>query len=135
LSAPGPEDVIAEDDGSSEAGRLRKMTRPGHFAAKLEDVKEALAEFPGIEFHPGWIPQSFVGQPKRRYRFVHVDVDLYDPTRACFEYFWPRLIPGGLMVCDDFVWPGSRRAVEEFGNGAAMWQVTPQQQAVFRKPG
>jgi hypothetical protein len=136
LSPPSAQDRVGQHDESADSMRLRTMTRAGHFAASLNEVKAALAEFPAIEFHPGWIPQSFSGKPERKYRFVHVDVDLYEPTRACFEYFWPRLAPGGAMLCDDYVWPGARAAVEEFSAAVeAPAEITPYQQAVFRKPG
>ena len=66
------------------------------------------------------------------YRFVHLDVDLYQPTRDSFDYFYPRLIKGGIIVCDDYNWPGARKAIEEacarFG---ATFAVTPYLQAVL----
>ena len=45
--------------------------------------------------------------------FVHLDVDLYEPTRACLDYFLPRLSPGGFVICDDYgapTFPGAARA-------------------------
>jgi len=89
----------------------------GAFAASLPDVKNALAEFPGIEYHEGWIPSVFDTVPEAQYRFVHIDLDLYEPTRASLEYFYPRLVNGGLIVCDDYgslLWPGARQAVDAF---------------------
>ncbi len=54
--------------------------------------------------------------------FVHVDVDLYEPTLACLEYFVPRLAPGGVIINDDYgsqSFPGAGRAwdlyFEDFG--------------------
>jgi len=49
--------------------------------------------------------------------FVHIDVDLYQPTLAALEYFYPRLAAGGIIVCDDYgslSFPGAYKAVEEF---------------------
>lgn len=112
LSAPQPEDSIEGDDPAAK--RLRKMTQPGSFAASLQTVKDNLGEFPQIEYFPGWIPEAFPDEPDARYRFVHVDVDIYQPTRDCFEYFYSRLVPGGMMVSDDYDWPGARKAIEEF---------------------
>jgi O-methyltransferase len=77
-------------------------------------VKEALGAFPRIEFFPGWIPGAFPDEPGARYRFVHLDVDVYQPTRDSLDYFYPRLVPGGMIVCDDYGWPGARKAIEEF---------------------
>src|SRR5262245_3785187 len=112
LSAPGPEDVIAGADAQS--GRMRSMNVEGAFTAPLEDVKRHLAEFPAVEYHPGWLPESLAGEPERTYRFVHLDVDLYAPTAGALAYFYPRLAPGGRIVCDDYSWPGAKRAIEAF---------------------
>ena len=39
---------------------------------------------------------------ERLYSLVHVDCDLSEPTREAIHYFWPRIIPGGAMVVDDY---------------------------------
>ncbi len=89
------------------------MARPGNFAATLDQVRAALGEFPAIRYYPGWIPTTFSGLTERAYRFVHVDVDLYQPTRDAVEYFYPRLSAGGIIVSDDYNWPGARRALDD----------------------
>jgi len=105
----------------------------GRFAAALEDVRRALAPFPGIAYFPGWIPAAFP-RDEARYRFVHVDVDLYQPTRDSLEYFWPRLVPGARMVCDDYNWPGGKRAVDEFCAARGIdARITASTQAVIER--
>lgn len=134
LSAPGAKDEIAADHPKS--ARLREMCRAGAFAASLETVQRGLAAFPAVEFHPGWIPQSFAGLPEQKYRFVHLDLDLYDPTLAALEYFFPRMVSGGIVVCDDYSWPGARKAIEEFcAQSAVAFETTPEGQAVLRRNG
>jgi hypothetical protein len=106
------------------------MTRQGYFSASLDGVKKSLQSFPGIQYYPGWIPQAFPDEPAARYRFVHVDVDVYQPTRDCFEYFHERLVPGGIIASDDYNWPGARKAIEEFcARTGAVFEVTPLSQA------
>lgn len=130
LSEPGTEDTLAEAGGGAP---LPQDVQAGRFSASLDDVKRALAPFPRIAYFPGWIPQAFP-QDDARYRFVHIDVDLYQPTRDSLEYFWPRLVPGARMVCDDYNWPGGKRAVEEFcaARGASA-RVTASLQAVIER--
>jgi O-methyltransferase len=94
----------------------------GRFSTtSVEHVRRTLADFPDVEIHQGWVPGAFSMLPERRYRFVHVDVDLYQPTRDSLEYFYPRLHAGAMIVVDDFgPWPGGGRypgcskAVTEF---------------------
>lgn len=130
LSAPTVEDEVNDDDPNADSIRL--MSQPGSFRASLAEVKQALAEFPEVEYHPGWIPLSFGGLPERKYRFVHLDVDLYDPTLAALEHFYPRLSRQGVIVCDDYGWPGARKAIEEFcAEGGISFSATEHQQAVL----
>lgn len=107
LSAPTVEDEVNDDDPNADSIRL--MSQPGSFRASLAEVKQALAEFPEVKYHPGWIPLSFGGLPERKYRLVHLDVDLYDPTLAALEHFYPRLSRQGVIVRDDYGWPGGAR--------------------------
>ena len=114
LSEPLPEDAIPADYPDAE--RLQRMMRPGHFRASQKHVQKMLREYPEVSFWPGWLPDSLQDQPERRYRFVHVDVDLYAPTLGVLQYFHPRLSPGGLIVSDDFNWPGAAKAIAEFAS-------------------
>jgi O-methyltransferase len=84
----------------------------------LESVQKLLKEYQSfITFHPGWIPDTFAALPEKRYAFVSVDVDLYQPALDCCAYFYPRLTPGGVMVFDDYGFPacrGEKDAVDEY---------------------
>ena len=130
LSEPQPEDQLASTDASAPQA---DDVQAGRFAAGLDEVKHALAPFPDIAYFPGWIPDAFP-RDDAHYRFVHIDVDLYRPTRDSLEYFWPRLVAGARMVCDDYNWPGARRAVDEFcaARGTSA-RVTASNQAVIER--
>jgi O-methyltransferase len=80
-------------------------------------ARAVLAAFPFARVVKGWIPDGFVAVGPERFRFVHIDVDLYDATRDCLEFFYPRLVPGGIVFFDDYGFegtPGARRATREF---------------------
>ncbi len=132
LSVPTEEDALAPD--TKDQDRLAVMMVPGGFICSQEDVQRHLAAFPGIRYHPGWLPQSLEGIEERQYRFVHLDVDLYEPTKGALRYFYPRLVPGGIIVSDDYGWPGGRKAFDEFcaESGVAL-ELLPDNQAVLRK--
>lgn len=36
------------------------------------------------------------------FRFVHVDVDTYESASKVFRWAWPQLVPGGIVVFDDY---------------------------------
>ncbi|MBI5921860.1 MAG: tetratricopeptide repeat protein [Betaproteobacteria bacterium] len=133
LSQPSESDIFFLDETDTVTRPDSNQVAVGKYAAKLEDVKHSLYQFPEIEYFPGWIPTAFPKSKKKRYRLVHVDVDLYQPTKDCFEYFWPRLVPGGVIVCDDYNWPGAERAVKEFCQSVGTsYDVSPYGQACFQ---
>jgi O-methyltransferase len=114
LSTPTTEDEIRERGGGSIDSKFRQK---GAFQGGLEIVRKALKDFPDVAYHPGWIPLIFQAVPDAQYSFVHIDVDLYEPTKGAIEYFFPRLQPGGAIVCDDYGflhWPGAKHAMDEY---------------------
>lgn len=70
-----------------------------------------------VEVHKGWIPQRFADVENERFAFVHVDVDLHQPTLDSLAFFYPRLSPGAVLVCDDYAFTtcgGATLAVDSF---------------------
>jgi hypothetical protein len=63
---------------------------------------QILTGFPQVRLHSGWIPERFADVGDQSFAFVHVEVDLYEPTRNSLELFWPRLTRGGVLSCDDY---------------------------------
>lgn len=89
----------------------------GALSADLELVNLNLAEFDNYTPQVGWIPECFLGVSTAKFSFVHVDVDLYEPTRDSVEYFYSRLNSGGIMLFDDYGFkscPGAKKAIDEF---------------------
>jgi hypothetical protein len=70
-----------------------------------------------VHIYKGWIPSRFNEVSDRKFALVHVDVDLYEPTRASLEFFYERTVPRGMIVCDDYgsvYCPGARKAMDDF---------------------
>jgi hypothetical protein len=89
----------------------------GDLTAAEETVQRNLAAYDFVEYHRGWIPERFPDVADRRFSFVHVDVDLYQPTRDSLAFFYERMAPGGLILSDDYGFrscPGARTAFDEF---------------------
>jgi O-methyltransferase len=50
------------------------------------------------------------------FALVHLDADLYQPTRFALDFFYPRVQPGGVIMIHDYndKWKGIMRATDEF---------------------
>jgi len=93
----------------------------GDLACSLDVVRANLAEFgdAAVRFRQGWIPDRFPDVSDQRFSFVHIDVDLYEPTRNNMAFFYPRMQPGGIILCDDYGFttcPGATAAFDDYLN-------------------
>lgn len=66
----------------------------------------------------GYVPDTFEGMDDEQYSFVLLDLDLYNPTLASLEYFYPRMAVGGYIMIHDYNSPESdwacMRSVDKF---------------------
>lgn len=109
LSEPGARDCPSD--------RLAFRWRKHDLCSPLDTVQRNLARFDFVHYYPGWIPERFAEVANRRFSFVHVDVDLYQPTMDSLQFFYDRMVPGGILLCDDYGFttcPGARCAFDEF---------------------
>lgn len=91
--------------------------KAGDLAVSEDSARQNLDGFPNVHFRRGWIPERFEEDAARQFCFVHIDVDLYQPTLDSARFFYPRLQPGGMLVCDDYGFtncPGAMKAMDEF---------------------
>lgn len=54
------------------------------------------------------------------FSFVHLDVDSYLSYINCLNFFYTRIVPGGIIIFDDYnasTCPGAKAAVDEFFSG------------------
>ena len=99
------------DPDADEHSRMRA----GHYAASLEGVRAFMEGQPRISYYPGLFPDTAGPASAQRFSFVHLDVDLKSSTLACLEFFYPRLVPGGVLLTHDYSYlDGVREAFAEF---------------------
>jgi O-methyltransferase len=106
-----PGDKTIDGDGYHEGGKFSETS--------VKEVLDALKGAAGkVEAVPGKIPTTFSQLPnKRMFSFVHLDLDIYNPTCDAIRHFKPRMIPGGIMIFDDYGFEecrGVKQAVDEF---------------------
>ena len=73
----------------------------------IELTRKNLSEFSNnIVYHKGHIPDSLISKPEspESIFYLHIDLNSSKPTLATLEFFYPRLVPGGVILFDDYGW-------------------------------
>lgn len=83
----------------------------------LEQVQRLFTPEDHTHFYPGVFPDTSGPIKGKRFSFVYLDADIYASTRDALEFFYPRVVPGGFIVLDDYQGkhtPGVKKALDEF---------------------
>jgi O-methyltransferase len=87
--------------------------------ASLEDVQAGFETVPypaeRLHFIKGPIEDTVPAQMPDEIAILRLDTDWYESTAHELEHMYPRLVPGGVLLIDDYGhWQGSRKATDEF---------------------
>lgn len=105
-----------QEDLNQEKGEAATY-KPHHFAdTSVESVKEKLKKHPNIKFYKGDFKTQCHLAEDERFALVSIDVDLAKPTAEGLRFFYPRLLPGGVIFIHDYnpKWPELMRVVDDF---------------------
>jgi O-methyltransferase len=116
----------AEEIDGEMAKVYQKNTRPlddfpyyDNCTATLEEFKSTIAltkiNPDMVDIRPGFFEQSFKSFDPPPVAVLRLDADWYSSTMACLEKFWDFVLPGGVILIDDYYhWDGCTKAVHEF---------------------
>jgi len=120
---------IQDEDRANTSHEHSEKTPGGYCADSLEDLKEAIALFDQnrplghinkVQLIQGdacdTIPQFIKDNPHTVVALLHLDFDLYKPTKTALEHFAKRMPKGGVIIFDELghrSWPGETVAVLE----------------------
>lgn len=82
-----------------------------------ETVKKYFSDSPNVTVVKGVFPDSAEGviNENDKFCFVHLDADQYESTLNSLNFFYNKMVVGGIIVFDDWNWLiGVDKAVNEF---------------------
>ena len=90
--------------------------------------------FQNIFLVKGFIPdifsEYFAQNPATQIALLHIDVDVYEATKACLNHLYEKVVKGGIIMFDDYGQvDGATKAINEFiyslGKDAGIIQKLP----------
>ena len=86
----------------------------GWYKGVEEEVRERFKDEKEVHIVTGDCLETIMDFEDKTFCFVHLDVDLYVPTKACLEFFPDRMSEGGIILVHDYhELVGVNKAVKE----------------------
>lgn len=82
-----------------------------------ETVRDFFLDSQNVTVVKGLFPGSSEGIIKKsdKFCFVHLDADQYESTLNSLEFFYPKMVQGGIIIMDDWQWlNGATMAIMKF---------------------
>ena len=98
-------------------GYSRYFGNPAESAEeRIEALKNKLKFKDKCHIRKGYFPDSANEEKNKRWVFVSLDMDLYQPMKAGLFYFWPNMVEGGVIFVHDYnnkAFGGIKKAISE----------------------
>ena len=101
---------------------------PEHGAGLYERVREKFAGYPQVRVVKGLIPAAFASGCPDRIAYLHIDLNQAPAEVASLEHLFDRMVPGGILILDDYEWSGvyrGQKLAEDIWFEARKYRVMP----------
>jgi len=100
-----------------KAGPEDSLFKGGEYADATRETVESLVcrslKLSNVKILEGVFPDQTGGLiDATRFRFCHIDVDVYQSARDVTEWIWDKLVVGGILVYDDYGFYGCEGIVK-----------------------
>jgi hypothetical protein len=70
------------------------------------DALRNVSPFKNVQLVKGIVPNILPQLPAKQVAYLHLDMNSAVPEVAALEYFWPKMVLGGVVLLDDYVYAG-----------------------------
>lgn len=102
-------------------------------------VCKSFEDMPNVRIVRGIVPESLQSVEIERVAYLSIDMNCAAPELAALEHFWPKLVPGAIVLLDDYGWKGhaaQKRVADDFAAAQGTQVLTlPTGQGVLIKHG
>ena len=104
----------------------------------LAAVRETFAPFSNVVVIEGAVPDILPDIPSEKIAYLSLDMNCTLPEQKAAEYFWDRIVPGGIILHDDYgfkLHEEQRKMMDRFAatRGVAVLAL-PTGQGIILKP-
>lgn len=96
--------------------RNKKHLDEGFYVDDIESVRANFSEWRNVKIIKGPVPDTLEQVAATKLAYLHLDMNSAPPEAAAFNRLWERLVPGAVILMDDYAFIGyeaQKRAMDE----------------------
>ena len=129
---------IPDDQISAEERALNRASENSMYEECFDLAKRNFAPFPRAHLVRGKVPDTLDSVAIARVCYLHLDMNIAKPEYEAITYFWDKLVPGAIVLLDDYGWAGyinQKKALDAFAKSKGVKILTiPTGQGLLLKP-
>jgi Macrocin-O-methyltransferase (TylF) len=133
-----PRYVSPEDLQCGVLERSRSWLEDGQYVRGVESVKVNFSQWKNTRIIKGSVPETLNQVETQNVAYLHLDMNCSPPEIAAINFFWDRLVPGAVILLDDYAFLGydsQKHAMDVFGKEKqVMIASLPTGQGLLMKP-
>lgn len=80
----------------------KRLNRFSNYENTYEEVKGTFSSFPNVKIIKGTVPNTLNQVDTERVSYLSIDMNCVGPEIAALDFFWPKMVKGGIIVLDDY---------------------------------
>jgi hypothetical protein len=129
---------VSQEDYECRAKRGQSAVEDDLYVRDVESVKVNFSQWKNIQIIKGSVPETLNQVETQNVAYLHLDMNCSPPEVAAMNFFWDRLVPGAIILLDDYAYRGfesQKNALEAFGKEKqVMIASLPTGQGLLIKP-
>lgn len=127
-----------EEKYLTEGERQRRVNLPELYEADYyQDVVNTFKDFSNVKIIRGPVPDTLPLVQTEKVAYLSLDMNNVTPEIAAADYFWDKLVPGGIIISDDYglpAFPYTKIGFDEFAarKGVEILRLPTGQGLIFK---
>lgn len=100
-------DHVPQEEGhEGMLEKNRERLERGFYIRGVESVEANFSQWKNTRIIKGRIPETLDQVETRKVAYLHLDMNCAPPEVAALNFFWDRLVPGAIVLLDDYAYRG-----------------------------
>ena len=109
--------VSSADRASGAVEKNQKSLSSGFYVERIDEVRANFSQWKNVSLIEGSVPETLSQIRADKIAYLHLDMNCSMPEVAAVQFLWERLVPGALVLLDDYGYYGylsQKLAMDEF---------------------